>query len=124
MLPTGRQAVAMFVALIFLSPGVGACSSTQHVPFECGVPLMRATGVTMRSGEDVRFIAPGASIKNDTLYAVGHTGQLMIPTDSIATVSKREFSPIRTVGLVGGLFAGVLLVALIGVASSGLNISP
>jgi hypothetical protein len=124
MISSSRRAAGAIVVLIFLSPGIGACSSTQHALFDNGAALNHATGVTTRSGTDVSFSKPGASISNDTLYAVGRQGQLVIPTDSIATVSRRKFSTIRTVGLMGGLFAGALLVAFIALASSDFNIGP
>ncbi|HEY7860365.1 MAG TPA: hypothetical protein VIB98_02930 [Gemmatimonadaceae bacterium] len=94
------------------------CLSTQRVPFSEGADLGQISGVTTRSGREIQFADKGASISNDTLYAQGRTGQLALPTDSIARLSSRHFSAVRTAGLLGGIAAGlfgaVLAAYLIG----------
>jgi len=76
------------------------------------VGLDRVTGITTRSGKEIRFRLPGASIVNDTMYAVGANGEMILPTDSIAQVWNQHTSAARTVGLVAGL-------ALVGIAIAG-----
>ena len=115
----GRCLVLLAVAF-----SVDACMATQHVALDRQTDLNRASGITTQSGRTIAFTRAGASIVNDTLYAAVSTGQLIMPTDSVATVSRKKFSTPRTLGLVGGVMTGVMLIALIGVAASGLNISP
>lgn len=92
--------------LLILSASTG-CTSTQRIPFNETADLRQASGVTTRSGREIQFADKGASISNDTLYARGRTGQLALPTDSIARLSSRHFSAVRTIGLVGGVTAGL-----------------
>lgn len=75
----------------------------------------------MRSGKDISFSVPGASITNDTMYAVGRAEQVLIPTDSIAAVSRYKFSAGRTVGLVVGVAAGAFAVILLALVHSGIG---
>jgi len=94
--------------MVFLAPLVAGCYSTHHVPFNGSTGLENATGVTTRSGERLEFMATGATITNDTLHAVTRHDHIAIPTDSIARISVRKFSPLRT----GGLVIGVAAVAV------------
>jgi hypothetical protein len=110
--------------LATLAFSLDACMATQHVALDPQTDLNRASGITTQSGRTISFTTPGASVVNDTLYAAASAGQLIMPTDSIATVSRKKFSATRTVGLVGGVFTGILLIALIGVATSGIGLSP
>ena len=64
--------------------------STQHIPFNNTAKLDRITGVTTRSGREIPFFEPGASVTNDTLYAVDRRGQLILLTDSIRTGLESE----------------------------------
>jgi len=121
MFRTGRRAASTFATLVILAPSVAGCASTQHVPFDNAAALDRITGVSMRSGREISFAKPGASVTNDTMYALGRTGQIVIPTDSIARVSKRKFSTARTVGLVVGVAGGALVVLLIAFEHSGFS---
>jgi hypothetical protein len=79
------------------------CYATGHVPIRGKTEFTRATGVTMRSGEEIEFAADGATIENDTLHAIGDHTSIAIPTDSIARVSVRKFSWGKTTGLVVGV---------------------
>jgi hypothetical protein len=108
----------MLLAVAF---SVDACMATQHVVLGGQTDLDHASGITTRSGREVPFARPGASIVNDTMYAAGSAGRLSIPVDSIATVSRKKFSTTRTVALVGGLVAGATLVALAIIATSNFN---
>jgi hypothetical protein len=110
----GRRLVLLAVAF-----NAGACMATQHVALDSRTDLHSASGITTHSGRKISFTTHGASIANDTLYAMTSAGPLIMPTDSIATISRKKFSAIRTLGLVGGAFAGLLLVAFIGLATSG-----
>ena len=112
-----------YVVLLAVAFSVGACMATQHVALDSRTDLQSATGMTTRSGRSIAFTKPGASVANDTLYALALAGQLIMPIDSIATISRKKFSATRTTGLVGGVFAGILLVAFIGVSTSGIGFS-
>jgi hypothetical protein len=115
MFRTARRPASIVALLLFLAPSITGCATTQHVPFnDSAVKLDRITGVTTRSGRDIRFRLPGASIVDDTMYAVGPNGEVRLPTDSIAQLWKRKSSPVRTVGLVTGLFVvGIAALAAI-----------
>jgi hypothetical protein len=121
MFRTWRRSVGTFAMLVTLAPSIAGCVSTQHIPFDSTVALDRAAGVSMRSGKEIAFSMPGASISNDTMYALGRTGKVIIPTDSIAAVSKKKFSAVRTVGLVVGVAAGAFVVFLIALSHSGFS---
>ena len=104
MFRTARRPVGTFALVLILAPSITGCMTTRQTPFGNNpVGLNRITGVTMRSGREIRFWQPGASITNDTLYAVVRQGQLIVPTDSIARVWDRKFAPVRTAVLVAGL---------------------
>ena len=120
---TARRPVGTFALLLLLAPSIAGCMSTRQTPFNNNaVGLDRITGVTMRSGREIRFWQPGASITNDTLYAVGRQGQLILPTDSIARVWNRKVSPVRTTVLVAGL--AVVGIAIAGAISFGNSFKP
>jgi hypothetical protein len=93
--------------LLFIVSTSTGCMSTRRIPFNETADLGQASGVTTRSGREIQFADKGASISNDTLYARSRTGTLALPTDSIARLSSRHFSPVRTAGLVGGIAAGL-----------------
>src|SRR4051812_13403129 len=80
--------------LVLLVPSISGCMTTRHAAFNNGAQLDQITGVSLRSGQEIRFQSPGASITNDTMYALGPKGQLLLPTDSIAQVSNRKVSPL------------------------------
>lgn len=103
MFHTARRPLGTLALLLLLAPSLAGCSSTQRIPFSSAVRLDRLTGVTTRSGRDIRFYVPGATVTNDTLYAVDRAGQLILPTDSIAQLWKPKLSVGRTLALTGGL---------------------
>jgi hypothetical protein len=119
MFHTARHPLGTLALLILLAPSITGCATTRQTPFD-GNPagMDRITGVTMQSGQKIRFAQPGGSITNDTMYAVASQGQVLLPTDSIAQVWNRKFSPVRTAGLVGGV-----AVAAIGVLAAAMAIS-
>jgi hypothetical protein len=112
MFHTARRPLGTLALLLLLAPLVAGCTSTQRIPFSSTARLDRLTGVTTRSGRDIRFYLPGATITNDTLYAVDRGGQLILPTDSIAEVWKPKFAAGRTLALVGGVGVVTLGVAV------------
>jgi hypothetical protein len=119
---TARHPASTIALLLLLAPSVTGCMTTQHTPFNVNaIRLDRTTGLTTRSGHDIRFRLPGASIVNDTMYAVGPTGEVSLPTDSIAQLWTRKTSPVRTVALITGLT--VVGIAVIGAISFGNNFS-
>lgn len=114
MFRTARCPLGTLAVLLLLAPTIAGCMSTQHVPFNNNAAgLDRITGVTTRSGMEIPFAKPGAQITNDTLYAIGRSGRVVLSTDSVARVWDSKFSSGRTVGLVLGLAAVAAGVALI-----------
>ena len=112
MFRTALRPVSTFAVLLLLAPSISGCMTTQRVPFANDANgLKQISGVTTRSGREVHFRLPGASIVNDTMYAVGSGGEVSLPTDSIAQVWNRKTSPVRTVGAVVGVLAIGLAVA-------------
>lgn len=106
MFRTARHPASTIVLLFLLAPSMTGCMTTQRTPFANDANgLKQISGVTTRSGREVRFRLPGASIVNDTMYAVGSGGEVSLPTDSIAQVWNRKTSPVRTVGAVVGVLA-------------------
>ena len=102
MFHTARRPLGTFALLLLLAPSLTACTTTQRIPYGSTAKLDHLTGLTTRSGRDVKFYVPGATVTNDTLYAVDRGGQLIVPTDSIAELWKPKFSVGRTLALVGG----------------------
>jgi hypothetical protein len=90
-------------------PSTG-CFSTHHQRLEPGTSLDEASGITTRSGEEIRFAVDGATIMNDTLFARGKSGALKVPTDSVARVASRKFSAWRTAAVVVGVAAAAFTV--------------
>jgi hypothetical protein len=119
MFRTARHPLGTLVLLILLVPSITGCATTRLTPFDSNLAGMdHITGVTMHSGQKIRFAHPGASITNDTMYAVASQGQVLLPTDSIAQVWNRKFSPVRTAGLVGGVAVAAIGVLVAAVAIS------
>ena len=115
MFRAARRPIATLLLLLAFEPSLTGCIGTQHVPFQATQGLDRVTGVTTRAGRDIAFAEPGAVVTNDTLYAVGRHGQVILPTDSIANTWNRKTMVGRSVGLA----VGVALVAalIVGVSA-------
>jgi hypothetical protein len=77
---------------LVISLSSAGCYRTIHQPLKTNSSLDDVTGVTTRSGYEIPFAVPGATIVNDTLFATGTVGAVKIPTDSIARVSRHGFS--------------------------------
>jgi hypothetical protein len=105
------------IALLLASSTV-SCTSLHHQPFDSHAGLDDISGVTTRSGTEVRFAESSASIKKDTLYAIGERGPIQMPTDSIARVSKRKLSVWRTVALSLGIGAAAFVAIGVAVLTS------
>ena len=110
-----RRPVAAFALFLVLAPTLAGCRSVERVPFNSTSRLDQTVGITMRSGQKIAFDPKGASVRNDTLYGVSRTGQVMVPVpvDSIAEVWRSKVSTGRTVGLVLGMAAGFAVIAAI-----------
>jgi hypothetical protein len=104
-----------------LASSIVGCYSVQHRSFDNGAQFQDASGVTTRSGKEIPFALSSASMKDDTLYALGEKGPLKMPADSISRISKRKLSAPRTIALAGGIGA-VALVALIAASLSSFSI--
>jgi hypothetical protein len=63
-------------------------------------PPAELTGLTTKSGKVVVFEPKGAIISRDTLYANTKEGQIVVAVDSIKTLSTKQVSTSRTIGLV------------------------
>jgi hypothetical protein len=117
MFHTARRPLGALALLLLLSAALAGCTTTQRIPFSSTARLDRLIGVTTRSGRDIRFEEPGATITNDTLYAVDRGGQLILPTDSIAQLWKPKISVGRTLAFTGGM--AILTVGVAGAISIG-----
>lgn len=115
MFRTSRPPFGTFALLLVLAPSITGCTTTRRTTFSANaVGLDRATGITTRSGREIRFRLPGASIVNDTMHAAGPNGEMILPTDSIARVWVQHTSAVRTFGLVAGLaIVGIAIAAAI-----------
>ncbi len=119
MFRTPRRRTAVLALILSLSPTITGCMGTTQLPLDASTDLTRVTGVISRSGTHTVFASPGATITNDTLYAIGKNGQLLLPVDSIATVRKPATSIGRSVALAFGLVAGGVAACAIAFANSG-----
>lgn len=109
MFRTARRSIGRLELLLLLAPSIAGCMSTQRIPYSNIAGLNRVTGVTTLSGSEIPFAKRGASVANDTLYAVGRRGQLTLPSDSIAQVWTRKFSLVRTLEIVGGFLVAAAI---------------
>lgn len=91
--------------------------------FERTGPLERITAIRTRSGEEIPFATTGATIRNDTLFAVGRAGPVNIPVDSVAGMETSQLSASRTVALALGIGATALALAIV-VSLSNLTFGP
>jgi hypothetical protein len=114
MLLSPRHSRHSLAIALLLASSIVSCTSLHHRPFERGTDLEDVSGVTTRSGAEIPFAKSSATIKNDTLYALGEHGPLKMPTDSIARVSKRKVSVWRTAALTVGI--GAAAIVALGVA--------
>ena len=120
MFRTARHPFGTLALFLLLAPTLTGCMTTQQIPFgNNAVGLNTISGVTTRSGREIGFRLPGASIVNDTMYAIGSKGEVNLPVDSVARVWSRKTSPVRTVGLAVGLL--VVGAAVAGAMSFGNN---
>jgi hypothetical protein len=101
-----QRAVAITLMMIAL-PNTG-CYAAHYQRLEPGSSLDYASGITTRSGKEIRFAVDGATIRNDTLIARGREGEVKVPTDSVAQVRGRKFAPWRTGALIVGAIAATL----------------
>lgn len=80
--------------------------------------LSDATGFRYRSGTEALFAKPGARIANDTLFAMGTNGALTVPTDSIATITSRAYSPWGSLVVISAAAAAALGFVYLALANS------
>lgn len=121
MLAILRGSLLAAALALSLVPSVSACTSIHHGKFERTAPLDRVVGVTTSAGKEIVFAERGATVAEDTLYAMGRKGQLRVPADRISLTATRRFSAGRTIALVGAAAVTAFTIALF---SSGLDISP
>jgi hypothetical protein len=101
-----------------LSLSSAGCYSTHHRRFDPDASLDSLTGITTRSGTEITFSRPGASIVRDTLFASGTVGPLKVPTDSVAQVTSHGFSRGGSLVVIGAFGAAALALLLISLGSS------
>ena len=111
MLRTTRRYIATLSLALLLAPTVAGCMTTQVRPFGSVERLDDMSGITTTAGRRISFKEQGAMVANDTLYAVGRDGQLIVPTDSIVNAFHHRVAKGRSAGLVVGLAALTALVA-------------
>jgi hypothetical protein len=95
-----------------------SCYSTHHQRLDPNASLDSMTGITTRSGAEITFLRPGATIAHDTLFATGTVGPLKVPTDSIARVTSQGFSKRGSLVVIGAFGAVVLAALFIGLGYS------
>jgi hypothetical protein len=98
---------------LLLSLSSAGCYSTHHQRFDPNASLDSLTGITTRSGAEIPFSRPGATIAHDTLFAAGTVGPLKVPTDSIAQVTRNGFSKGGSLLVLGAFGAAAFVVLLI-----------
>lgn len=97
---------------LLLSLSSAGCYSTHHQRFDPNASLDSLTGITTRSGAEIPFSRPGATIAHDTLFAAGTVGPLKVPTDSIAQVTRNGFSKGGSLLVLGAFGAAAFVVLL------------
>lgn len=120
MFPSTRRPVAVVTLLLTVFPYIAGCTTIHRVPLGGQSNMRHIVGVTTRSGEQITFASPGGQVTDDTLYGIGQTGQVILPTDSISTVWEPVRSTGRTVALVAVFAAAIGAV----VAASTIQIGP
>ena len=121
-----RRAVAVVLACLLILSGckvrtVQQVAATSPPPLSASQTIVRVTTV---KGEDVQFDPPGATIKGGTVSGVFKKSPVNVPLDQVQRywVQTTQVSTARTVGLVAGLTAALVIVAV--VASRGGKKSP
>jgi hypothetical protein len=115
MRPLRGCTLALSLLLALSSAG---CYTTRHQRLEPNASLGGATGITTRAGDQIQFAKPGATITNDTLFAIGTIGPLKVPTDSVADVTSRGYSSGSSFVVIGAAAAAVLTLLFLDLASS------
>lgn len=112
--------VVIFTLLTQLT-GCAVTKTRRLDPTEVKEPgKEKIVGITTVEGEDIRFDPPGASVKNDTIYASvdGAPYEISLARVQRFWVERKERSRARTIGLVAAVAAiGVILVAAVIVAT-------
>lgn len=113
-----RRAITVVLSVLLFLSGcmvkkiqqVPAASLPQPLPAK-----QMIVRVTTIKGEDVKFDTPGATIRGGTVSGTFNTRPIDVPLDQVQRfwVQTTEFSTARTVGLVAGLTAGVVIVAAV-----------
>src|SRR5215510_11337939 len=116
-----RAATCRFLiaALVFtLLIPITDCKVTKTVrldPSEVKEPgKERIVGVTNTDGQDVRFDSIGARLSGNTLQASVNGAPYQIALDHVQRfwVERKELSKARTIGLIAGVTAGVLIASV------------
>jgi hypothetical protein len=113
----GLARVGAIALFLLLSSTDGCYSNREHV-FDRTAPLERITAIRTRSGEEIPFATTGATVRNDTLFAVGRAGPVNILVDSVSGMETSQLSTSRTVALGLGIAATALAFAIVATLSN------
>ena len=111
-----RSPWARSVLLALFAPYLSGCTVVRPSALDTSVKPAHIVGYTTQAGEKITFARDGAAVSRDTLFAIGAKGQLIIPVDSIRTVSVRETSVQNSVLL--AVAVGLAIVAFIALADN------
>ena len=117
-----RRAIAAVLSLLLTLSGCTIKKVQQVAPASVAVPLPAnesIVGITTVKGEDVSFDKPGATFVNGMLHGSVKTAAYAISVDQVQRywIEKRDISTARTVGLVAGVAAGIVIIVLAVAAS-------
>jgi len=118
-----RRTVAVALAVLLFLSGCKVRTVQQVPAAGLAQPLpakQMIVRVTTIKGADVQFDPPGAAIKGATVSGVFKKSPVEVPLDQVQRfwVQTTEISTARTVGLVAGLTAGVVIVAVVAAEAS------
>ena len=117
-----RRTVAILLAVLLSLSGC-TVRTVQQVPAASPPSLsgqQMIVRVTTIKGEDLQFDPPGATIKDGTVSGVFKKGPVSVPLDQVQRfwVQTTQVSTARTVGLVAGLTAAVVVIAVVAVEAT------
>ena len=110
------MAIVVIFTLLTQLTGCAVKKTRRLDPTEVKEPrIEKIVGITTVEGEDIRFDPPGASVKNDTIYASvdGAPYEISLARVQRFWVERKERSRARTIGLVVAVAGGIYFVAAV-----------
>ena len=107
------------IAVLALVMQMSGCSVTNvqrvNTPELSNPSSEKIVGITTKTGEDIRFQPPGATVRNDKLDAHVNKKPYEISLNQVERfwIERKEFSTLRTVGLSAAIIVGTIGVASI-----------